>query len=91
MPKPICVKCQLFFKPKKNGVYFEEGMPSGKDIAGEPIWEPYKLWACDLWECRGCGNQIIFGFGQNPVAEHYQPEYAEKILTHPPMLRVNDC
>jgi len=27
MPNPVCVKCKLFFKPKRNNVYWEEGMP----------------------------------------------------------------
>jgi hypothetical protein len=26
--KPICVKCQRFYRPSRNGVWFLEGMPT---------------------------------------------------------------
>jgi hypothetical protein len=81
MPKPVCPKCGLFFRPKHNGYTFEEGKPypdgdkpvfyteeSGK------VWTSYKLWRGDLWECRGCGVQIIIG-ALHPVAEHFEPDY----------------
>jgi len=38
--------------------------------------EPYKLWDADLFECEECGVEIIAGFAQRPLAEHYQPTYA---------------
>ena len=52
--KPVCVKCRLFYRPKKNGAYFEEGMPTTE--VGVKLWRSYKLWAGDLWQCRGCGS-----------------------------------
>jgi hypothetical protein len=82
--KPICVECKLFFKPKKNEVAFEEGF-------GDGTGKPYKLWLADLWECRGCGRQIIVGAGASPVAEHYQPDYAQSQAHFAPMLLVDDC
>jgi hypothetical protein len=88
MLKPICVKCKLFFKPKKSGITVEEGKPVGRD---PEVWMPYKLWVADLWECRGCGDQIVYGSGQRPLAEDYQKDYPEVVERHPPLLRVNDC
>jgi len=86
MLKPICVRCCLFFKPAKNGVAIEEGRP----IAGGE-WGPYKLWQADLYECRGCGTQIVTGFGRGPVAEHYEADYMQTRAAFNPILRVDDC
>jgi hypothetical protein len=36
--------------------------------------KPYKIWMADLLECPGCGNEIVTGFGKQPVSEHYMPE-----------------
>ena len=71
--KPICVPCQRFMRPKKNGYYFLEGMPnyewdgkSGKESEG---WIPYKLWVGDLFECPDCHAQTISGIpSRNKVA-----------------------
>jgi hypothetical protein len=87
--KPICVPCKLFFRAEKNGYYFEEGMPTTSDRNGP--WQSYKLWSGDLWRCRGCGAEIIVGTGANPMAEHYQSDYAAKIERYQPEIRVDDC
>ena len=84
----VCVPCQLFYKPKKNGVSIEEGMPRG---TVPETWEPYKLWQGDLLECHGCGAQIVTGFGRLPLAEHYEPDYATKVKLYRPLFRVDDC
>lgn len=92
--KPICVRCQLFFKPHKNGVAFEEGMPiSGHNARTNQItnWGPYKLWLGDLWKCRGCGAEIIVGVGQHAVAEHFQTHYEREREILDPLFRVDDC
>ena len=95
MMKPICVPCGLFYRPKKNGFSFLEGMPnsnrtpSGKEHAD--LWRDYKLWQGDLWECRGCGHQIIVGVGAAPISEHYLPDFAERVKSRAPAFRVNDC
>ncbi len=94
--KPVCVKCQRFFRPKKNGVYFIEGMPVINEpaIAGTSHpehWKPYKLWAGDEWECIGCGATIISGVGFNPVSEHYKPEFGRLKEQLNATLQVNDC
>jgi hypothetical protein len=54
--------------PKKNDVTVEELLEDG---------QPYKLWSADLWICTECGVEIIAGFGQGPLSEHWRPEYAD--------------
>lgn len=94
--KPICVPCQRFFQPKKNGFAFIEGHP----IAGSPApgvsepekWRPYKLWEGDEWECKGCGAMIVVGCGSNPIAEHYEENFRERVKSFGgDQLQVNDC
>lgn len=92
--KPICVPCQRFYRPERNGTFFIEGMPTGNAEPGtsEPEkWKPYKLWCGDLWECRGCGHQIIVGAGHAPIAEHYQEKFADDLRAYDAKLQVNDC
>lgn len=96
--KPVCVPCQRFFRMKKSGFYFIEGMPADgarRPAAGtaEPEnWKPYKVWVADKWQCEGCGAEILSGFGNGPLAEHYQPEFKAMIeRTHADQLQVNDC
>ena len=96
--KPVCVPCQRFYRVKRNGHYFIEAMPvAGADHAvpgaSEPDdWKPYKLWSGDLWECNGCGAKIIVGVGSGPIAEHYQPDFAEQVKKlGADQLQVNDC
>lgn len=100
--KPICVPCQRFYRVKKNGYYFIEGMPTheGAKPGTEDTdwWKPYKLWVGDLWECEGCHAQIVNGVGMSPLAEHYQPDFAKHVRQcaygqdgTTELLQVNDC
>jgi len=94
--KPVCVPCQRFFRPERNGYYFIEGMPTqGRPLPGtqEPHhWQPYKLWVGDLWQCDGCGAQIVSGVGSRPLGEHYESDFAEQVTrTGASQLQVNDC
>lgn len=93
--KPICVPCQRFFRPKKNGFPFIEGMPKSNDAepgTAEPDqWKPYKLWMGDKWGCEGCGTEIVVGVGRDPIAEHYQPQFAVTVGRYGVDLQVNDC
>jgi len=94
--KPVCVKCQRFFRMKKSGFYFIEGMPrEGRPEPGtaEPEkWQPYKVWSGDRWECEGCGATIISGTGREAIAEHYQPDFSERVARlNAAQLQVNDC
>ena len=94
--KPICVPCARFFRVKKNDFCFIEAapsMPSAKPGTSEPEkWHPYKVWAADRYECPGCGAVILAGFGRAPIAENYQPGFAD-IVTQlsADQFQVNDC
>jgi hypothetical protein len=65
----ILCGCGRFMSVKKNSVTVEELMEDGA---------PYKLWDADQWECVECGTTVIAGFGAFPIAEHWQPKYAEQ-------------
>lgn len=93
MPKPACVKCQRFFRPHRNGVWVLEGKPAFNGAqpgtSDADNWKPYKMWIADLWRCEGCGTEIIYGYGHNPVMQDFRndPETMREVATH----RVNDC
>lgn len=95
MNKPICLKCNRIFRVKKSGIAFIEGMPKesgAKPGWAEPgKWQPYKLWMADKLECPGCGAQVLYGFGQQPVSEHYLPEFKSMVDKFGATLQVNDC
>jgi hypothetical protein len=64
--------------------------PAGTEAPDQ--WRPYKVWSGDLWECQGCGAQIISGTGHDRIAEHYQPEFADVVQRlHADQFQVNDC
>jgi hypothetical protein len=93
--KPICVKCQRFYQIKKTGFYFIEGMPivqRAQPGTSQPQnWQPYKLWSGDLFECQGCGAQIVVGVGLRPIAEHYQEDFEYEAKALGATFQVNDC
>lgn len=93
MSRMVCMKCNLFFHPKKNGVVVEEGMPADQFATpGQGEWLPYKLWRADLWECRGCGAEVVAGFGHTNFSEHYLPSYKkDRIMFGEPIAFVKDC
>lgn len=93
--KPICVPCQRFFRPEKNGFRVIEGMPVVNGAlpgTAEPYnWKPYKLWVGDKWRCQGCGTEIVVGVIGGPVSEHYMPDFEECIKELNATYQVNDC
>jgi len=95
--KPICVKCERFYRPKKNGTPFVEMMPKGGPQVAPPgtsdrdMWQPYKLWMGDLWSCQGCGHELIVGTGSNPLSEHFKPDFEAQVKAWDAKLIVNDC
>ena len=95
MPKPACIKCQRFFRPKKNGYSIVEGMPKDNDALPGTLepdkWEPYKLWIADLWVCDGCGFELVTGWAKSPLAGHYQPHFAEAVIASGAEVQINDC
>lgn len=97
--KPICVKCQRFYRMVKSGFYFIEAMPvAGGDGPAEPgtaephRWTPYKVWAGDKWQCEGCGHELVKGTGRLPLSEHFKPDFAATVeRLDAAQLQVNDC
>lgn len=89
MPKPACPKCLCFYRPKRNGFSFIEGMP--RDKREPEKWSPYKLWNGDLWECPDCGAQVVVGCPPKPVAEHYEPTFDAAVRDFAPTVQINDC
>ena len=72
--KLVCPRCQCEFKPHTNGVGVIETMDRGEAA--------YRLWRADLWACPGCDARVVAGFsghGYEPIAEHYQPEFAAEL------------
>lgn len=71
----ICTKCHRQMRPKKNGVdVIEQANNKG-------VYWGYKLWEADLWECQDCGITVLYvgdQNGQQPIAEHYQPEFEQR-------------
>ena len=62
MPKIVCVECQTELRPETNGTTVFEMASFGI----------YKLWDADTWKCPGCEYEVVAGFGQQPIMEHYQ-------------------
>lgn len=58
--RPVCSKCEIELKCRKNGVFVIEYAGDG----------PYKIWEADEYECASCGIRIVTGFGQRPISEH---------------------
>ena len=96
MLKPICVKCQRFYRPHFNGRWFVEAMPKPgvvqavKGSTHPEQWQPYKVWLGDEWQCQGCGHLIIVGTGLAPASEHYQEDFSKAVRVAY-YLQVNDC
>lgn len=98
--KPVCVPCERFMRPLRNGFYFIEGKPygdpntpwdgsAGKHSVG---WTPYKVWLGDLWGCPDCDAQIVVGVARTRLTEHYEPDFANVIArTGAAQLLVKDC
>lgn len=93
--KPICVRCQRFYRCKKNGFVFCEMMPKPgieRALPGtqEPAaWQPYKVWRGDLWHCPDCDHYLVVGVARHPSSEHWKPDFAEEMKEV--QLLVNDC
>ena len=69
--RPLCVKCQVEYRPEKNDVTVEEMTSFGS----------YRLWSADLWECPSCHNQMIVGYGNSAYAEHWMDSYKRALVS----------
>ena len=54
-------------RPKMNGVI-------GLELAD---FGPYKIWFSDLWECPACGFELLTGFAQTALSEHFKDDFKE--------------
>ena len=68
--KPVCVKCEIEFRPERNGIYVKELRLDGSF---------YKLWAADKWKCPKCGTEITYGYGSAPIVGDWEKD-APKLL-----------
>jgi len=67
-----CSSCKFAYVPLKNDIVVLE-------YSDKHCKEPYKLWCADLLECPKCEHIIITGFGQQPINEHYRPDFAAEV------------
>ena len=67
-PGYACADCGVLMRPRKNSVFVLVTMDDGR---------PYQIWNGDLWECPRCGHQGIYGWGANPISEHYEDNFKQ--------------
>ena len=63
---PVCAKCRVTMRCKQNDFIVEEMADTTA---------PYRVWSTDLWECRGCGAEVVTGFAPKPMAEQWMASY----------------
>ena len=66
--RPVCKKCETELKPEKNDIRLV-------DTFQDPP-QPCKIWSADLWKCPGCGYEVVVGFGQGAIMEHWEDGFA---------------
>lgn len=66
--KSICVKCNREMDHTESGVVVAELF---KYPASLELDNVYKFWYADLYECRDCYIQVVNGFADHPVWQHY--------------------
>lgn len=71
MPKILCVKCKVEFRPIENGVYVRELMHDNTRF--------YKLWSADKWGCPVCKVEVVAGYGEGPLVEHFEEKALERV------------
>lgn len=65
MIKIVCVKCECSLRMGPIGVYVVELFQKDKI---------YRIWSADAYECRKCGFRVIGGWGNRPLAYHFDDE-----------------
>ncbi len=68
----VCAKCQVELRCEKSGIAVVEmaracGTPEG----------PYQIWHADLYKCPVCGAEIVTGFANEPLAQHWEDHFYE--------------
>lgn len=67
--RPVCVKCGVEMRPETNGV----GLLDMADFG------PYQIWDADKYKCPTCGYEIVVGFGQAAIAEHFEESFNQQV------------
>jgi len=65
----VCITCGVELRCVKSGEASIEGASFG----------PYKLWHSDRYGCPQCGFEVLAGFSQERIAEHYEPDFGETV------------
>ena len=62
---PVCVPCEKFMKPHKNG----------RCVLVMADGAPYQIWMADEWTCERCGAVVITGFARKPLSESFMGDF----------------
>jgi len=71
--RPVCGICNVEMQCEKTGAHW---------VTYSKRDEPYQIYRCDKFICPKCKAQVLVGFGNSPVKEHYQDgfeSYLEEI------------
>jgi predicted RNA-binding Zn-ribbon protein involved in translation (DUF1610 family) len=79
MPKLMCVKCEVELRPETNGVRVAEMFQRNTQI--------YKIWDADKWKCPLCGFEVIAGFADKPLMQHFEGDIEKVVSTYKEMGR----
>ncbi|KKL54173.1 hypothetical protein LCGC14_2268080 [marine sediment metagenome] len=63
---PICVPCQRNYRCERNGIFVRLG--------------PDAIIDADLYQCPGCGHQIVRGFARRDVSRHDSDPKCRKVF-----------
>lgn len=68
-PRPICVECRIEYRLEVSGVL-------AVTMFQKPP-EPYEIYSTDLWRCPVCGHEMLKGFGERPIVQHWEQDFDE--------------
>ena len=63
--RPVCVPCAREMRCKKNDYLVSDREPA------------CYVWAGDMFECEGCGHQVVVGWAKEPVRWGHEDGFAE--------------
>lgn len=66
MPPIVCRDCRRVMRMERAGIYAHFLRDDGT---------PYQVFAADLWKCPACKIEVLHGFGQHPVLNHFDPDF----------------
>jgi len=75
--KSVCAVCGLSLHVEESGITVFEMFQNDEKV--------YRIWQADKWKCRKCFIEIILGFGNQPLSEHFEDGFekikAERLLS----------